>query len=434
VAVLPPAALAMALALGAWRGGSRAFGMWSGSWRARHGGLRRRPHGQQDKLFHIRRGDGAEAQGALELDRETVDLHRAYHDRTIEWTMQNSDWVNNKGFATDEALHSSEDDQLAVWRASQARNWRWPALDAQHMHKVAFNAHPQRFCSGAGDTAREMGDPMDNVFIINLMRRPTKLKRVLHQLHQFGLSATVVDAVDGDAFTSQEEVRNLGAQTLPGYVGHKNTLPHLTTGQLGCFMSHFAIWQHMVDNNIESALILEDDFDLQEDFGRRLGQHLEEAHALGEEWNLMYVGRSPTEPDIRRVSRHLVEPGYTLWTVGYILRLDAAKAFVEGQVQRRLAPLDHYFSIAMGKGLDGVWNENAVEWSRHIPQALRGLAITPPLVMPYAGSMFLSDTAMFRKSTKFVDDLPATGTSDVPLQGGGPHEDAWRAEAGLDPL
>ena len=73
---------------------------------------------------------------------------------------------------------------------------------------------------------------------------------------------------------------------------------------------------------------------------------------------------------------------------------------------------DHYFSVAMGQGFRGHWNENAVEWSkyrapafvdllvpntvslqsvvvalrsqiRYIPQVLKGLAITPPLVMPY---------------------------------------------------
>ena len=115
---------------------------------------------------------------------------------------------------------------------------------------------------------------------------------------------------------------------------------------------------------------------------------------------------------------------------------------------------DHYFSVAMGQGFSGHWNENAVEWSqcrsctrqpprqsprqspsrcppccasppRYIPQVLRGLAITPPLVMPYldcschlplwgrfsgagtglryVGSMFLSDTAMLSSALKFAN-------------------------------
>eukprot|EP00913_Durusdinium_trenchii_P030909 g28950.t1 len=72
-------------------------------------------------------------------------------------------------------------------------------------------------------------------------------------------------------------------------------------------MSHFTIWHYMVEQNIPSALILEDDFDLQENFRERLGSCLEEA--CGHDWNLMYLGRSPTEGDIRRVSEHLAQPG-----------------------------------------------------------------------------------------------------------------------------
>lgn len=67
----------------------------------------------------------------------------------------------------------------------------------------------------------------------------------------------------------------------------------------------------------------------------------------------------------------------------------------------------------MGQGFRGHWNENAVEWSkyrapafvdllvslqsvivslrskiRYIPPVLKGLAITPPLVMPYPDHNF----------------------------------------------
>jgi collagen beta-1,O-galactosyltransferase len=298
----------------------------------------------------------------------------------------------------------SERDQ--VWRASRKRLFRFPHVQAQDMHEVTFSDRvPQRFVREGVD-AEAMGDPGDNVFVINLPRRPTKLRHALEQLHAAGVSATIVDGVDGDAFVCQKDMETLGVSTLPNYVGHANTLPFLTSGQLGCFMSHFAIWQHMVDNNIPSAVILEDDFDLQEDFSARLGQYLEEAHDHGEDWNLMYLGRSPTEGDWRVVSEHIVEPGYTLWTVGYILKLEVAKVFVESHVERQLAPLDHYFSVCMGKGLDLHWNEEAQEWAKYIPQVMRGLAVTPPLVMPWAGSMFLSDTAMMRKGTKYMKDLP----------------------------
>lgn len=351
------------------------------------------------------------------LDPRTVELHKEYHDKTIEYTVDNFEWVNNKQFGVDNTLAFKE--QEAVWKASKARLSRWPRLEEGDMHEVTMGP-PQRFCRSPDGVA--LGDPLDNVFVINLLRRPAKLKHVLHQLCAHGINATIVDAIDGDSFTCQEEVERLGARTLPGYCGHKNTLPYLTTGQLGCFMSHFTVWHHMVEKNISCALILEDDFDMQEGFKERLGQYLEEAR--GEDWNLMYVGRSPTEGDYRRASEHLVEPGYTLWTVGYLFRLEAAKALVEAEVEKRLAPLDHYFSVAMGKGFNLNWNEKALDWAPHIPQVLKGLAISPPLVMPYVGSMFLSDTAMLRTGTKFVADLPHRD-GDPPT--GCPCEAAWRA-------
>ncbi|CAE7498389.1 CERCAM [Symbiodinium pilosum] len=262
--------------------------------------------------------------------------------------VQNFEWVNTKRgpCMRREQIELEHDD---VWRVSKARLQHWPRLDEQHIHEVSFGSRPQRFCKAAD--AELLGDPMDNIFIINLPRRPAKLKHVLAQLHGEGLNAKIVDAIDGDLNVE-------------------------------------------VEHSIPSALILEDDFDLQDGFKERLGSYLEEAR--DHDWNLMYLGRSPTEPDICRISQHLAQPGYTLWTVGYIFKLDAARALVQAEVEKRLAPLDHYFSVAMGQGFSGHWNENAVEWSQYIPQVLRGLAITPPLVMPYVGSMFLSDTAMLR--------------------------------------
>jgi len=146
----------------------------------------------------------------------------------------------------------------------------------------------------------------------------------------------------------------------------------------------------MVEQNIPAALILEDDFDFQANFKARLGEYLSEAQGL--DWNLMplscfsrpaakflrciffhgtrevereplestriqtkktqtpqgfpestldltclrYVGRSPMENDISVVSDHVVEPGYTLWTVGYILRLDAARALLETEAHQHM--------------------------------------------------------------------------------------------------
>lgn len=87
-------------------------------------------------------------------------------------------------------------------------------------------------------------------------------------------------------------------------------------------------------------MILEDDFDLQANFKERLGQYLAEAEAY--DWNLMYVGRSPMENDVARISEHVVEPGYTLWTVGYIIRLEAARALLHDAHQHMCLGVSRY--------------------------------------------------------------------------------------------
>ncbi|CAE7713107.1 colgalt1 [Symbiodinium sp. CCMP2456] len=339
----------------------------------------------------------------LGLDQDTVDLHRKYHDATITYTAMNIDWAQDKGYENDGELSETERD--AVARAARARLFRWPELEDRDMHAVNFGPERLRFCKSA-DSAEALGDPGQNVFVVSQMRRPSRLRHALNELYREGISANIVDAVDGDGFRAQDELERLGIIPVPGYEGHKNHGIHLTTGEVGCFMSHFTIWHHMVKHNIPAALILEDDFDLQPDFAIKLGEYLEEAR--GYDWNLLYVGRSPTEPDWTRLSQHVVEPGYTLWTVGYIMRLDGAKALLDARVERAFAPLDDYFSVAAGRGFDCFYNDKVLEWKPYIPVLLRPMALTPPLVMPYVGSMFLSDTAKVRAATRYVEDLPVS--------------------------
>jgi len=323
----------------------------------------------------------------------TTALHQRYHDGTIQYTMDNMEWLQNKGHSR--TSEPTQEDHAAA----RERLFRWPTLQPRDTERLHFGGGPQRFSSEP-----VAGDPGDNIFVVSLPRRPEKRANAIRQLRDTGLNATLVTACDGDAVLCQADLPAIGVQVMPNYRGHVNHDMPFTTGEVGCFMSHFATWQHMVDNQLPAALILEDDFELQENFADRLGDCLRQAQ--GEDWNIMYVGRSPMENDVRKISEHVAEPGYTLWTVAYILTLDGARALLESRAEQHMVPLDDFFSVAMGCGMDGQYNDRAVEWSRLIGPVLRGVALHPPLVMPYVGSMFLSDTAMMRKGTRYMRDLP----------------------------
>ncbi|CAK9047959.1 unnamed protein product [Durusdinium trenchii] len=341
------------------------------------------------------------------LEDPTTALHQKYHDGTLQYTMDNMEWVEQRGFSKDD--HLSEQQKIDLRHEARRRLCRWPRLLPEDLQRVEHAKGPQRFGPGAA-----WGDPEEHVFVVSLARRPEKRRRVWRQLEEHQMNATVVNAMDGDGVLYQDDLDAMGVRILPGYnSGFSNHNMPYTTGEVGCFMSHYAVWHRMVEHNIPAALILEDDFDFQANFKARLGEYLSEAQ--GFDWNLMYVGRSPMENDISMVSEHVVEPGYTLWTVGYILRLDAARALLETQAHQHMIPLDDFFSISMGCGMDGQYNERSLEWS-YIQPILRGLAFNPPLVMPYVGSMFKSDTAMLRPGTRYVQDLPKNAAEGEALE------------------
>ena len=88
-----------------------------------------------------------------------------------------------------------------------------------------------------------------SVFIVNLEKEAEKRKRSLTYCKEVGISAEVYSAIDGASFSKKE-----GAELL--------TYPNsfLTNGEIGCALSHLSIYRRMILDNIDIALILEDDF------------------------------------------------------------------------------------------------------------------------------------------------------------------------------
>lgn len=89
------------------------------------------------------------------------------------------------------------------------------------------------------------------IFLINLARRPDRLAHVQQQLDQLGLTFERFNAVDGATINDTSCV-----DRDRFYLNNKR---QIALGEIGCAMSHRAIWQQMVQQNLPFALILEDD-------------------------------------------------------------------------------------------------------------------------------------------------------------------------------
>ncbi len=86
-------------------------------------------------------------------------------------------------------------------------------------------------------------------YIINLLTRPDRKDFMGSQMEKGDLDYEFIKAVDGKMLSDQE----IDTVTL------NFSASHLTKGEVACALSHLSIYQKMIDNNIDIALVLEDD-------------------------------------------------------------------------------------------------------------------------------------------------------------------------------
>lgn len=96
------------------------------------------------------------------------------------------------------------------------------------------------------------------IFVINLERSKDRLDRVTSLFEAENISFERIDAIDGK--TEKKLVNQHRYSRIPM---HKWFRP-LTDGEIACALSHLKAYQEIIDQDLDYALILEDDFVLQD--------------------------------------------------------------------------------------------------------------------------------------------------------------------------
>ncbi|XP_074871269.1 inactive glycosyltransferase 25 family member 3 [Carettochelys insculpta] len=246
----------------------------------------------------------------------------------------------------------------------------------------------------------------DEIFLINLVRRPDRRQRMLSSLYELEIDALVVDAVDGSALNSSD-IKNLGVDLLPGYYDPFSGRT-LTKGEVGCFLSHYYIWKEIVARGLEKVVVFEDDVRFEAYFKVRLTRLMEELEWAQLDWDLIYLGRkqvtSEDEEPVEDV-RNLVVAEYSYWTLAYIISQQGAQKLVAAEPLSRMLPVDEFLPIMYDKHP----NE---DYKKHFAKRdLLVYSVHPLLAYPthYTGDAeWLSDT---ETSTIWDDDTKTTGWS-----------------------
>lgn len=99
------------------------------------------------------------------------------------------------------------------------------------------------------------------VFVINLARSPERLAKIALQLDAIGIPFDRIDALDGKEL-SDEFIEKVS----PARIVSKSYHRALSKAEVACSLSHKKAWQRILDEDLDFAIVLEDDVEILENF------------------------------------------------------------------------------------------------------------------------------------------------------------------------
>lgn len=167
-------------------------------------------------------------------------------------------------------------------------------------------------------------DPVPPIFVISLVRDTERREAMKKALA--GLNFQFFDAVDGRELDEAKYRHRMQPDWWRVMRGRR-----MSSGMIGCFLSHYALWEHLVETGTPYAIVFEDDTRLDDGFTAAL----EAVMAANVDWDvvLLSVKKRYAIDWVaaqlgagRSLVRHRRRVGGG--TRGYIIRLEAAQALL----------------------------------------------------------------------------------------------------------
>lgn len=107
-------------------------------------------------------------------------------------------------------------------------------------------------------------------------------------------------------------------------------------GEVGCGISHSMIWKKMIEEGVERALILEDDF--------KTNNSIDDLPEPQNPFDLIWLGRGVINKDESSMGDCWVKPKNSYRTHSYLLTLEGAKKLANTNYFNNIIPVDEFLS------------------------------------------------------------------------------------------
>ena len=207
-----------------------------------------------------------------------------------------------------------------------------------------------------------------------------------------------LDAIDGQKLTKEKLVEE-GVEVLPWY-SDPNMGRGMTMGEIGCSLSHYNSWKEILENeNIESALIIEDDAVFTDDFVEVCQRIKGDVHDV--EWDLFYLGRKRMFSFVDDpINDYIVRPKFSYWCLAYVVTKEGASKLVNSNFKEKLIPADEFVPIMVNEPNPGLYNLTDVYKDNN---KLKPLALVNDVVNPENNAFMDSET---EKTKVFYNNEP----------------------------
>ena len=158
-----------------------------------------------------------------------------------------------------------------------------------------------------------------------------------------GVDFSFIKAVDGKQL-NEEKLKEMDIKLCnewkDPYSGR-----NLTWGEVGCMMSHYNIYKKCVEENIDVAIILEDDVTIPDNFTDKVNKIITDLNNDIHNWNLCYLGRKSMDDRDIDIHPDFVLSGYSYWTCAYIINLKGMKKILDSGIKQNIIPADEILPI-----------------------------------------------------------------------------------------
>lgn len=161
------------------------------------------------------------------------------------------------------------------------------------------------------------------IFVINLAESKERLGACARQLDDAGLAFERIEAVDGKSIKA-EELSQLYRFAESDYY------KELSPGEIGCCLSHQQVWKKIIEDELDFAVVLEDDFVLQDSASDAI-QTLAE---LDTSWDIIKLGETPIK---RRAIHQIPKNDFSLVTYNKVPAGTYAQAISAEGAKKMLA-------------------------------------------------------------------------------------------------